>query len=158
MIFMGILVGSGGLNLWQIVVTGHKDYGPQMHTDEHRLEILNETTRQIIGAAFEVAKTLGAGFLEKVYERAMAEGLKLRGLRVQPQAVYSVKYKGKSVGEYLADLIVENRIIVELKCVDRFAPEHIAQCINYLKASGLKIALLINFQNPRVEWKRIING
>lgn len=127
-------------------------------TDEHGLEILNEITNQVIGAAFEVAKALGAGFLEKVYERAMAEELKLRGLRVQPQAVYSVKYKGKSVGDYSADLVVADKIIVELKCVERFAPQHTAQCLNYLKASGLKIALLINFQKPKVEWKRIING
>jgi len=88
----------------------------------------------------------------------MAEELKLRGLNVRQQAVYSVRYKGKSVGDYVADLVVADRIIVELKCVDRFAPEHTARCLNYLKASGLRIALLINFQNPKIEWKRIING
>jgi GxxExxY protein len=65
-------------------------------------------------------------------------------------------YKGQTVGEYLADLVVEDQVIVELKCVDSFANEHLAKCINYLKAAHLKIALLINFQKPRVEWKRLI--
>ena len=129
-----------------------------MDTDAHRLETLNQITYEVIGSAFEVAKALGAGFLEKVYERAMTEELRLRGLNVRSQAVYSVTYKGKCVGDYAADLVVADQVIVELKCVDRFAPEHTAQCLNYLKASGLKIALLINFQNPKVEWKRIVNG
>ena len=60
------------------------------------------------------------------------------------------------MGEYMADLVVEEKLIVELKCVDRFANEHLAQCINYLKASGLGVALLINFQRPKVEWKRVL--
>ena len=60
------------------------------------------------------------------------------------------------MGEYMADLVVEEKLIVELKCVDRFANEHLAQCINYLKASGLSVALLINFQRPKVEWKRVL--
>ena len=65
-------------------------------------------------------------------------------------------YKGQYVGEYVADLVVGEKVIVELKCLDRFANEHLAQCINYLKASRLRVALLINFQNPRVEWKRVL--
>ena len=67
-------------------------------------------------------------------------------------------YKGHCVGEYLADLLVEDRVLVELKCVDKFSNEHLAQCINYLKASHLRLAQLINFQKPKVEWKRIIYG
>ena len=67
-------------------------------------------------------------------------------------------YKDQCIGEYLADLVVEDSVIVELKCVDQFSNEHMAQCINYLKASNLRLALLINFQKPRVEWKRIIYG
>ena len=115
-------------------------------------------TDAIIAAAFEISNVLGAGFLEKVYERAMAEELKMRGLNVRPQAVYPVRYEGKSVGDYIADLVVAEKIIVELKCVDRFAPEHTAQCHNYFRASGLPVALLFNFQKPRVEWRRIIRG
>ena len=112
----------------------------------------------VIGAAFEVSNVLGAGFLEKVYERALIRELSLRGLNVQSQVCYPVDYKGQRVGDYAADLVVENRLLVELKCADRFSNEHVAQCINYLKISGLRLALLINFQKPKVEWKRIIYG
>ena len=65
-------------------------------------------------------------------------------------------YKGKSIGEYFADIVVEDKLVLELKCVDGFSNEHLAQCLNYLKASGLKVALLVNFQKPKVEWKRIV--
>ncbi len=112
----------------------------------------------MIGAAYEVSNALGAGFLEKVYERALARELALRGLNVKSQVSYVIEYKGQCVGEYFADLLVEDKLLVELKCVDCFLNEHIAQCINYLKASGLKLGLLINFQKPRVEWKRVIYG
>lgn len=77
-------------------------------------------------------------------------------LNARSQAAFPVGYKGQSVGEYVADLLVEDKLIVELKCVEQFTNEHLAQCINYLRASGIKLALLINFQKPRVEWKRII--
>ena len=80
----------------------------------------------------------------------------MRGVSAQPQISFPVCYKGQYVGEYVADLVVEEKLIVELKCVDRFANEHLAQCINYLKASGLGVALLINFPRPRVEWKRVL--
>ena len=113
-------------------------------------------TDAIIGAAFEVANTLGAGFVEKVYEGALFAELRLRGITATQQVIYPVKYKGISVGRYIADLVVEGKIIVELKCADNFAPEHMAQCINHLKASGLKVALLINFQRTKIEWKRIV--
>jgi GxxExxY protein len=79
-------------------------------------------------------------------------------LGVESQVSYPVTYKGQCVGEYVADLLVENQVLVELKCVDRFTIEHMAQCINYLKASHLRLALLINFQKPKVEWKRIVYG
>jgi len=104
----------------------------------------------------EVSKALGAGFLEKVYERAMLRELTLRGVSAKTQASFRVCYKGQYVGEYCADLVVDEKVIVELKCVDRLGNEHLAQCINYLKASGLRVALLINFQRPKVEWKRVL--
>jgi GxxExxY protein len=112
----------------------------------------------VIGSAYEVSNELGAGFLEKVYERALRHELALRGFDVRSQVSYAVAYKGHHVGDYVADLMVENQILVELKCVDRFSNEHLAQCINYLKASHLKLALLINFQKPKVEWRRVIYG
>ena len=125
-----------------------------MDTDAHGLE--SELTETVIGSAFEIANVLGAGFLEKVYERALIRELALRGVSAKAQVSFPVCYKGKYVGEYLADLVVEEKVIVELKCVDRFANEHLAQCINYLKASSLRVALLINFQRPKVEWKRVL--
>ena len=119
-------------------------------------ESLNALFEQVVGAVYEVANTLGAGFLEKVYERALVKELTFRSLKVVPQACFSVSYKGQSVGEFFADLLVEDKLVVELKCVDCFANEHMAQCLNYLKASGLNLALLVNFQHPKVQWKRII--
>jgi GxxExxY protein len=112
----------------------------------------------VVGAAYEVSNVLGAGFLEKVYHRALIREMVSRGLAVRSQVPYPVAYKGECVGEYVADVLVEDRVLVELKCVDRLASEHLAQCINYLKASGVRLALLINFQKPRFEWKRIIFG
>ena len=112
----------------------------------------------MIGAVFEVSNTLWAGFLEKVYERALVLELRLGGLRVTPQASFSVMYKGQCVGQYYADLLVEDVLIVELKCVERLVGEHTAQCINYLRASGRIVCLLVNFEKPRAEWKRIVCG
>ncbi len=128
-------------------------WGTRMYANTRELDCL---IHSVVGAAYEVGNVLGPGFLEKVYERALMRELLLRGLRVKSQASLPVAYKGQCVGEYMADLLVEEQLIVELKCVDRFASEHLAQCINYLKATGIKLALLINFQKPRVEWKRII--
>jgi GxxExxY protein len=115
-------------------------------------------TESVLGAAFEVSNTIGAGFLEKVYERALLKELVLRGIRARAQASISVSYKGSCVGQYFADLLIEDELVVELKCADCLGNEHIAQCLNYLKAAGLKVCLLINFQRPRVEWKRIVCG
>jgi len=119
---------------------------------------LDSLVEAVVGAAYEVANTLGCGFLEKVYERALLRELALRGLAVQPHAAFPVAYKGQPIGDCFADLLVDGRLIVEVKCVDRFSNEHLAQCINYLKASGLRIALLVNFQHPKVEWRRIVYG
>ena len=127
-----------------------------MNTDEHGY--LDSLTERVLGAVFEVSNTLGAGFLEKVYERALLRELALRGIRATAQASLAVTYKGHHVGEYFADLLVEDVLAVELKCVDRLASEHTAQCLNYLRAFGLGLCLLVNFQKSKVEWKRIIHG
>src|SRR5215470_8737296 len=92
---------------------------------------------RIVGAAYEVSNVLGAGFLEKVYERALIRELSLRGLRVRAQVAFPIAYKSEVLADYMADLVVENQILVELKCVESFSPEHMAVCINYLKVSGL---------------------
>ena len=127
----------------------------QINTDEDRL---NELSEKIIGAAFEVSNVLGAGFLEKVYENALNVELKLKGLKAQQQAPLKVYYKNELVGDYIADILVENEIIVELKTVKEFDEIHLAQCLNYLRITGLKLCLLINFSKTRVEIKRIVNG
>ncbi|MGD1095200.1 MAG: GxxExxY protein [Bryobacteraceae bacterium] len=114
-----------------------------------------DTDDLVLQAVFEVANTLGAGFLEKVYERALLLELNLRGLRVQSQVPFPVTYKNHPVGDYIADILVED-ILIELKCADHLTNDHMAQCINYLKASGRTLCLLINFQKPKVEWKRIV--
>lgn len=127
-----------------------------MNTDER--QFLDCLTEQVIGALFEVSNTLGTGFLEKVYERALLKEFSLRGIRAVAQSLLRVTYKGHDVGEYFADILVEDVLVLELKCVDRLANEHVAQCLNYLRASGRNLCLLINFQRPRVEWKRIVYG
>jgi GxxExxY protein len=125
-----------------------------MNADERHFDLLTE---QVIGAAFEVSNTLGAGFLEKVYERSLLKELSLRGIRATAQVPFKVTYKGFDAGEYFADIVVENALVIELKCVDRFANEHIPQCLNYLRAADLSLCLLMNFQRPKLEWKRIVH-
>jgi GxxExxY protein len=112
----------------------------------------------VVGAAYEVSNVLGAGFLEKLYERALIEELRLRGIPTASQATFPVAYKGKHIGTYAADLVVDGCLLVEIKCVEQLTNEHLAECINYLKASGLHLALLINFRKPRVEWRRVVHN
>ena len=91
-------------------------------------------TSQVLSRRLRSRQHPGTGFLEKVYERALISELTLRGLKAKPQEPRTVTYKGESVGDYYPDVLVEDAVIVELKCVECFAPEHIAQCLNYLKA------------------------
>jgi len=119
-----------------------------MNTDD--TNILTET---IIGAAYKVHNTLGTGFLEKVYENALSIELKKQGLKAEQQKSLSVKYDGQIVGEYTPDIIVNGQVILELKAVDKTSVIHEAQLINYLKATGIEVGLLINF-GKRVEVKR----
>ena len=113
-----------------------------------------ELTRQIIGCAFEVINDLGSGFLESVYEKAMLVALADVGLSVESQKPIGVRFRGKPVGSFYADLFVEERVIVELKAVKALLPEHQAQVINYLNATGVSVGLLINFGNPKLEFRR----
>lgn len=123
-----------------------------MNTDEHGL---NQITKRIIGCAYTVGNTLGCGFLEKVYENALAHELRKSGVRVNQQQSIQIRYDHVIVGEYVADLLVEESILVELKAVKVLDEIHFAQCLNYLKTTGLKICLLLNFGTPGVEVKRI---
>lgn len=114
-------------------------------------------TERIIGCAFRVSNTLGAGFLEKVYENALAQEMRESGLSVARQRGIAVRYKGRVVGEYVVDLIVDETVIVELKATKALDAVHTAQCINYLRATGLHLCLLMNFGRPRLEFRRIVN-
>jgi len=116
---------------------------------------LNRLTERIIGCAFRVANTLGSGFLEKVYENALAHELGKNGLKVVQQHPVPVYYDGVLVGDFSADLLVEGTVLLELKAVQEFHDIHTAQCLNYLKATGLPLCLLMNFAKPRVEIKRL---
>ncbi len=127
-----------------------------MNADER--EYLEDVAKRVIGASFEVSNVLGAGFAEKVYENSLVAELRLLGLRAEPQRQVEVSYKGAAVGSYYPDILVEDQLIVELKCCSEFAPEHTAQCLNYLRAIGLHLALLFNFQKPKVEFKRLVLG
>jgi GxxExxY protein len=117
--------------------------------------LFDELTGKILEASFEVSREMGAGFLESVYEKSLLIALKQKGIIAQCQIPLHVKFRGVIVGEFYADMLVEEKILVELKAVGRIAPEHKAQVINYLKATGIEIGLLINFGNPKLEYYRL---
>ena len=119
---------------------------------------LNQLTERVIGCAYQVSNVLGSGFLEKVYENALALDLRKLGLSVAQQHGIQVKYEGQIVGEYLADILVNDSVLVEVKAVRKLDEIHMAQCMNYLRATGVRVCLLINFGSPKVEIKRIIHG
>lgn len=115
-----------------------------------------EITEQIIGSAFEVYRVLGYGFLEKVYQRAMQVELTSRGLKADLESAIRVVFKNVVVGDYRADLFVEERVIVELKVAKAYDPSDEPQLLNELKATGIKVGLLINFGRTKVEFKRFV--
>jgi len=128
-----------------------------MDTDARRI-LLDEITRKIIGCAYTVSNSLGSGFLEKVYENALTHELRKAGLQVVQQFGTPVFYDGVVVGDYIADLLVEQFVLVELKAAKALDDIHMAQCMNYLKATGFHVCLLLNFGKPKVEVKRIVHG
>jgi len=113
-----------------------------------------QLTEKIIGAAFEVHRTLGQGFLESVYVKALAQELSASGLGIEAEKPIPVSYKGVEIGVFYADLVVESVVICEVKALRSLLPEHQAQLLNYLKATGIQVGLLFNF-GPRVEHKRM---
>lgn len=113
-----------------------------------------ELTREIIGCAFEVINELGSGFLESVYEKALLVALRQKALSVAAQHPINVMFRNVCVGDFYADLFVEDNVIVELKAVKALVPEHHAQTINYLNATGIEVGLLINFGNSKLEYRR----
>ena len=118
--------------------------------------VLNPLSKRIIGCGLRVAGTLGIGFLEKVYENALAHELRKAGLSVEQQRGITVMYDGVMVGEYFIDLLVEASLLVELKTVTELSSAHRAQCLNYLRATGIHLCLLLNFGRSRLEVRRVV--
>ena len=128
-----------------------------MNADERRLK-LDRITERIIGCGYEVSNILGSGFFEKVYENALTLELRNNGLKVKQQHGIQVRYDGVVVGEFAADLLVEGKIIIELKATKALDDIHMAQCLNYLKATDLSVCLLVNFGKPKAEIRRIVSN
>jgi GxxExxY protein len=126
-----------------------------MRTDE---ETLNQLSRRVIGCALGVASTLGVGFAERVYGNALVHEVRKAGLVAARQRGITVWYDGIIIGEYVADILIEDALLVELKAVKTLNDGHRAQCLNYLKATGLRLCLLLNFGTPRLEIKRVVLG
>jgi GxxExxY protein len=118
--------------------------------------IEKELVYEINGCVFEVYKELGHGFLEKVYENGLIIELEEKGLTVERQKQLKVAYKGHVIGEYIADLIVNGKVLIELKAQSSLLRIHEAQILNYLKATGIKVGLLVNFSYPKASVKRFI--
>ena len=117
---------------------------------------LNRVSEAVIGCAYRVGSALGSGFLESVYENAMVVELGDTDLFFERQKRLNVRYRDRTIGEFVADLLVEQSVIVEFKAVRALLPEHQAQLLNYLSASGLSLGLLINFGTSRVQVKRMV--
>jgi GxxExxY protein len=115
-------------------------------------------SRQVIGCAIEVHKVLGCGFLETVYESALAMELEYLALSFHRQCPIMIRYKKREVGSYFADFIIENRLIVELKAASRIAPIHEAQLINYLAATGIPVGLILNFGARSLQVRRLVHN
>ncbi|MHC5082762.1 MAG: GxxExxY protein [Planctomycetota bacterium] len=118
--------------------------------------VLKEEVFEVVGCAMEVLNELGHGLLEKPYENALAIELGLKKIFVQQQSRYKIMYKGIEVGEYIPDLITHGKLVVDTKVVDRITAHELGQMMNYLKITGLKVGLILNFKRPKLEWKRVI--
>ncbi len=117
---------------------------------------IDDLTYSINAAVFEVNRELGPGFLEKVYENALLLELSNKGLKARSQVPIKVKYKGSEVGDYYPDIIVEEQVIIEVKAIEALQKVHEAQLLNYLKATGCKVGLLVNFTYPKAQIKRFV--
>jgi len=118
---------------------------------------LENLTEQVLGACFEVSNELGIGFVESVYEKALLIALENRGVRAESQVPVKVFFRKQAVGEFFPDIVVEDKLIVELKAVKGLAVEHVAQVLNYLRATGKEVGLLVNFGTQKLEYRRFNN-
>jgi len=126
-----------------------------MDTNKHEL-ILKEEVFEVVGCAMEVLNELGHGLLEKLYENALVVEFGLRKISVQQQSRYEVTYKGVRVGEYVPDLITHGKLVVDTKVVERITDHELGQMMNYLRITGLKVGLILNFKRAKLEWRRVV--
>ena len=126
-----------------------------MNTDGHGW-IGEDQTRAIIGCAMEVMNILGHGFLEKVYENALCVEMRLCEMKYRQQPRYEVRYKSEQVGECIPDLIVLDSLVVDAKTIDAITDHEIGQMLNYLKITGFRVGLILNFKHSKLQWKRVV--
>lgn len=119
--------------------------------------LYEDITKRILEACFEVSNELGIGYLESVYEKALLIALRQKGLKAENQVPLQVRFRGEVVGEFFVDILVEDKILIELKIVNALTKESYAQTINYLKATDIEVGLLINFGNAKLEYRRFNN-
>jgi GxxExxY protein len=127
-----------------------------MNTNEHEL-IYKKEVFEVVGCAMEVLNELGHGLLEKPYENALVVELGLNNIQVRQQFRYKIVYKGVEVGEYVPDLITHEKIVVDTKVIERITNHELGQMMNYLKITGLKVGLILNFKHPKLQWKRVVS-
>ncbi len=125
-----------------------------MDTDQHRF-LFKEETHQVIGCAMEVLNALGHGLLEKPYENAMCVEFAQRGIPFRQQPRYDILYRAVKVGEYIPDLIVFNKVVVDTKTIDQITSHETGQILNYLRITGLHVGLILNFKYAKLDWQRL---
>lgn len=137
-------------------IDGDNTLLPQKNfTGRQKILPYSEISEKVLSCCFELMRELGPGFLEKVYKNALAIVMRQNGLKVVMEKKFDIEFRNHNIGQYFADIIVEDLMIVELKCCKVLAPENQAQLINYLKTSRLPVGLLVNFGNPKLEYKRV---
>ena len=127
-----------------------------MDTDMDNKMLFAEETREIINCSFEVLNEIGHGLYEKIYENALVVEFGLRDIHNSQQSEYDVKYKGVAVGKYVPDLIVYDLVVVDTKTIEKITENERGKMLNYLKITGLRVGLIINFRHAKLEWKRVV--
>ena len=126
-----------------------------MNSNQREL-IEKDLTFSVVGCAMAVLNELGHGLREKTYERALCVEFRYRDIQFQQQHIYPVFYRSERIDEYVPDLEVEGRLIVEIKTVEKIIEEHIGQILNYLRITGLQAGVILNFKHPKLEWKKVV--
>jgi len=130
-----------------------------MNANERRLQdqfLFRDETYQIIGCSIEILNTIGHGFFEKIYENAIITEFDLKKVSYNQQSRFGIVYKGKTLGEYIPDIVAFDKIIIEIKTIDKITNQERGQVLNYLKVTGFEIGLILNFKNPKLEWERVV--